>query len=285
MLAIFDRPLPPSPSAVLAVLQGIVNRESDYAEQIRVAKAQWAQKNSTSAKSNAFRDIRKTLAEMCIGPIRCAYCEDSLADEVEHILPKSLFPDAAFQWRNYLFACGPCNAPKSSRYGVVSGETVEEFIRNPRLPVVRPPSGVAGLINPRAEDPFVFLELDMGGTTPEGREIDGTFDFVPTEGLTAANTARARFTIDVLGLNREVIRVARANAFGGFRARLSEYADRKEAGAGRPDLDRLKNDLLGTPHLTVFAEMRRQRAFIPEIDHLFDRVPEALTWPVVKSAE
>lgn len=55
---------------------------------------------------------------------------DSAADEVEHIAPKALFPERVFDWTNYIYACGPCNGPKSNRYSYVttSGE-MKEFIR------------------------------------------------------------------------------------------------------------------------------------------------------------
>lgn len=35
-----------------------------------------------------FADVRRVLDEMCSGPRRCGYCEDSCADEIEHIRPK-----------------------------------------------------------------------------------------------------------------------------------------------------------------------------------------------------
>lgn len=194
---------------------------------------------------------------MCIGPVRCAYCEDSLADEVEHIRPKTLFPEQVFRWDNYLFACGPCNGPKGSRYGVISNDKIEEFVRTRGGQINPPPDGESALIDPRTEDPMEFLELDLGGTTPDGVELSATFEFLPKDTASVVAQARAAFSIDVLGLNREVMRVARENAFGGFRARLREYVDEKVNGASDARLKELRDDLLCTPHLTVFAEMRQ----------------------------
>lgn len=282
MLAIATRALAASPTKVLKEIQAIVDAGVDYPARVEIAKTQWDQKTSSQAKTLAFQVIRSTLAKMCIGAVRCAYCEDSFADEVEHILPKNLFPEHAFVWNNYLFSCGPCNGPKSNRYGVLMGQEVVEFVRRRSDPIVPPPVGVAGFIDPRSEDPLVFFDLDMGGVSPDGEVIEGTFELLPAEELSAANQSRARFTIDVLGLNREVIRVARANAFGGFRARVREYVECKEAGESLEKLTRLRSDLLLTPHLTVFAEMRRQRALLPEIDGLFARAPEVLEWPLVR---
>lgn len=283
MLRIADRAIPAGTLTTLARLQAKVDAGADYAARVALAKSQWDSKTSSEAKKAAFQSIKNNLDHMCVGPRRCAYCEDSLADEIEHILPKDVFPEATFRWSNYLFACGPCNGPKNNRYGVVvDGGEVVEFIRKRGDPIVPPPAGPSGCINPRLEDPLELLDLDLGGQAPSGETFDGTFNFMPAEGLGADNLARAAFSIDVLGLNREVMCVARANAFGGFRARLVEYRVVQEQGGSEGQLARLRDDLLKTHHLTVFAEMRRQKQLLPEIDALFDAIPEAMAWPLTK---
>jgi len=158
---------------------------------------------------------------------------------------------------------------------------VTEFIRRPRRDVVAPPSGDPALLDPRSEDPTGFLELDLGGVTPDGSVLTATYDFLPRDGLSKLELARADYTITLLDLNREMLRIARENAFGGFRARLYEYAEKREAGVSPIILERLRSDLLRTPHLTVFAEMRRQRLSLPEIDALLLRAPESAQWPLV----
>jgi 5-methylcytosine-specific restriction endonuclease McrA len=278
MLAINHRPLEATPSAVLATMQETVDRETEYPARVQIAGALWKTKNGSASGKAAFRTIRETLSQMCVGSVRCAYCEDSLADEIEHIYPKSLFPERAFLWSNYAFVCGPCNGPKGSRYGYLVGSEVLEFVRKPRDPIVPPPSAPGALVNPRAEDPLQFLELDLGGVTANGSHIMGTFEILPADGLSPEALSRAEFTISVLNLNREVIRVARENAFGGFRARLREYVQKREVEAQPAELERHRLDLLRTPHLTVFAEMRRQRNRLPEIDDLLQRAPEAEQW-------
>lgn len=281
MLKIAVRDLEESALKTLAAIQKIVDKPAGYPERVAQAKSEWDAKMGTNAKKAAFKVVRETLAKMCVGSVRCAYCEDSLADEVEHIRPKNLFPDHAFIWENYLFACGPCNGPKSNRYGVLNGASIEEFIRGRKDLVVPPAAGMSGFINPRAEDPFAFLEMDLGGITPDGTRIDGTFDILPLDGLGVAERARAMFTIDVLGLNREAIRAARKNAFGGFSARMHQYVASKESGADVYELTHLQADLLRTPHLSVFEDIRRQRLLLPNLLNLFARAPEMLAWEVV----
>ncbi|KUY70759.1 hypothetical protein WS46_31775 [Burkholderia sp. RF4-BP95] len=43
-------------------------------------------------------------------------------------------------------------------------------------------------------------------------------------------------------------------------------------------LDLLQADIIGTPHLTVFFEMRRQRSLLPEVDRLLNDAPDAALW-------
>jgi hypothetical protein len=277
MLRIPDRTLPQSASKTLSSLQSGIDAKQDYSARVKAAKAAWDSKKSTTVKKKAFEIIRETLASMCIGSVRCSYCEDSAADEIEHVRPKNFFPDHTFRWKNYIFACGPCNGPKGNRYGVIVGNQVEEFIRKPKDPVLPPPDGLSALIDPRAEDPLDFIELDLGGVTADGVILDPTFDFV-AQVTDSVIEARAEFSIKILGLNRELVRAARENAFGGFRARLREYVQEKAAGATDKRLSEIRDDILRTPHLTVFAEMRRQRSFLPDIDTLFQNAPEALSW-------
>lgn len=60
----------------------------------------------------------------------------------------------------------------------------------------------------------------------------------------------------------------------------TEYVHAKGENAAVGRLEELKDDLLSTPHLTVFAEMRRQKAYLPQIAHLLAIAPEAETWPL-----
>lgn len=278
MLFMPPRPLDAETLEALAALQETVSHAQSFEERVFLAADLWKKKNSRTQWRQAFHAVRATLARMCTGPIRCSYCEDSLADEIEHIRPKNLFPDLAFVWENYLFSCGPCNGPKSNRYGHIDKNKVIEYRRVRSAPISPPPSGESALIDPRREDPCAYLELDLGGVTPGGMTLQATYEFMPADPLTTLDLERARFTIDVLGLNREVIRVARGNAFGGFRARLREYVEKKEDSACEKIVKSHRDDLLRTPHLTVFSEMRRQRKALPEIDDLFNRAPEAVEW-------
>lgn len=265
----------------LATLQAQVAASGGYAAQVAAGKRLWDSKKGTKAGQSAFADVRDTLARMCTGPRRCHYCEDSEADEVEHVRPKGLFPGQVFDWNNYLYACGPCNGPKNIRHGVVRGTQVEEIRRPRRAPPSPPPDLPDALIDPRREDPRHFLELDLGGEAPNGLQVDGTFEFLPLPGLSETATARAAFTIDVLGLNRQVLIDARINAYSGFRARLREYLAERATVNDPAALATLRAAILATPHLTVFDEMRRQAGFLPFMAQALAAAPEIASWSVV----
>ncbi len=208
---------------------------------------------------------------MCSGARRCCYCEDSCADEIEHIKPKHLYPELVFTWQNYVYACGPCNGPKNNRFRIFHSRTgtVLDISRKAIDPVRKPPRGDPLLIDPRCEDPLRFLELEM----------EATFYLLPRLGLTKRDQLRAEYTIELLHLNdRDLLPRARRNAFGSFRARLIEYEKKKSQGATASVLRNLVKDLLQMPHPTVWAEMKRQRNDHLELNHLFQAVPEALNW-------
>jgi uncharacterized protein (TIGR02646 family) len=259
--------LPRAAEQGLRRYQAEIDGEPSYAKRVELAAAKFA-----GPKGNAvFSQVKGTLDAMCAGARRCMYCEDSAADEVEHHHPKSLYPELTFVWSNYLYACGPCNGPKNNRFAVFTARgEVFPILRQPGARIAKPPAGDKVLLHPRAEDPLDYLMLDIGG---------GTFLFVPVADKGSREFKRAEYTIDVLGLNRRTfLPRARREAFGSYRARLVEFGQKKESGAGRSELDLLAEAVRHMQHPTVFHEMKRQRALLPEIDALFRRVPEALSW-------
>jgi uncharacterized protein (TIGR02646 family) len=274
MLKIRNEAADESSAEKLAELQLAIDGIREYEGRVSKAKESWAKKAGTSAGRSLFSGVRKHLADLCFGVVRCCYCEDSAADEIEHVRPKSFFPDLCFVWENFLFACGPCNGPKNDSYAAWDGHAVIHAKRKRKGPVVEPPAGISCLIDPRSEDATQLIELDIGGVTPGGRELNATFRFVERSGLAELERERAVYTIKTLRLNRDVLTRSRRNAFGGFLARISDFVAKKNAGAGRDVLQHALDDLVVSPHLTVFLEMRRQANLLPEIAALFDQAPE-----------
>lgn len=266
LLHLDDPGLSPSTRRRLGHFQAEVDAAGDYAAQVAEAKILFPRRNRSN--NPVFREVRRQLRIMSPGAQRCAYCEDSVGDEVEHIKPKDLYPSVVFVWDNYVLACGPCNTGKSNKFAVIDGHG--DFINVTRRrgePVVPPIRGEPALINPRFEDPLEFLDL----------EISETFAFLPRDGISSEKEKCADFTIRILKLNRDVLLEARNSAFGSYRARLQEYRAKRQ-NASDEELDILQQGIQAMPHPSVWAEMKRQHELVDELRELFGEVPEALDW-------
>ncbi|GAB3753615.1 HNH endonuclease [Spirosoma pomorum] len=170
----------------LKLLQEEINILPSFEEQSDFAKTSFSNRNR---KGNVvFDEVKKALTKMCAGARRCVYCEDSVADEVEHIYPKDIYPGKAFDWDNYVYACGPCNGPKNNKFAVFREDTgtFQRVNPPPRTPAVQPPIGDSVLINPRTEDPLDYCMLDLSGT----------FKFVITKQKETRDYQRAEYTFD-----------------------------------------------------------------------------------------
>jgi uncharacterized protein (TIGR02646 family) len=250
--------------AGLQSLQDAVDGAGDYAARVAGAKKSWDRK-----PKSVFDVVRAALTEMCSGVRRCCYCEDSLADEVEHMKPKDLYPEAAFRWENYVYACGPCNGPKNSKFAVIleTGRRVT-VTRKRNAPVVPPTPGEPALINPREEDPEDFLQLDLVTT----------FQFVPRPGLAGVDLEKANYTYELLFEGRDDMAATRREAYKDYLAHLRSYIKRRDEGAPGEELNGLRDDILRRQHPSVWREMQRQPNSHPELAQAFAEAPEALKW-------
>jgi hypothetical protein len=199
------------------------------------------------------------------------YCEDSVADEVEHFRPKDLYPEFVFAWENYLYACGRCNGSKSNQFALFSSLTgaVVEVTRSRGAPLVEPEPGDPLLIDPRHEDPLRFLRLDLRDTFLfQAMHPQGTREY-----------ERAQYTLKVLHLNEpEYMRDARENAYEAYCGILHRYILEKKANRDHSRLERKIAAIRRTAHPTVWAEMKRQREQNSDLRALFRAAPEALDW-------
>jgi uncharacterized protein (TIGR02646 family) len=276
MLRLENRPVSQEAQAVLDELQSLVDDGDTFSVRVELAKHWWKRKTSRVSHADAFAEIRRLLASMAYGSVRCAYCEDSAADEIEHIAPKTVVPALAFNWMNCCYACGPCNGPKSNRHAIIDAHDVLTVIDDNAL--TDQPAGPMALIDPRVDDYKEFLELDIGGVTPEGRQLSPTSQFRVRAGLSGRDEARARWTIDVLDLNREVVRKARETALQAYRASLLEYAGEKKGGAAPRELADLRVGILAMPHASVLNELIRQVDTQPKVRRVMEDAPEIASW-------
>lgn len=261
----------------LAKYQKAIDDLPSFEEKRVKAKSAFSSRNKKG--NQVFDAVKIKLSELCSGARRCAYCEDNVADEVEHIYPKDIYPNMCFSWDNYVYACGPCNGPKNNKFAIfkhADGQYVEVNTKNPK-PVDLPPPGDAVLINPRIEDPMEYCMLD----------IKDTFKFVIIAEENTREHKRVHYTFnEVLCLNdqREYLRQARMNAYGNYRSRLYTYAHEKNSGAAKAVLDKMIEGIQKEAHPTVWKEMQRYYkqnflvSFDQQLHQLFTACPEALDW-------
>lgn len=267
----------PETLAILASYQAEVAVEPTFATRCAKAKSLFSSRN---VKGNpVFDAIKKGLLLISPGIERCAYCEDSKCDEVEHIYPKSLYPHLCFLWSNYLYACGICNGPKNNLFAIFrldNGLFHEVNPPNNQIAVTEPPEGDCVLIDPRRDNPLNFCMLDLQNFK---------FCILPAKGT--KEYLRADYTYNkVLRLNeqREYLREQREVAYHNYKSRLYHYTDLRLRGANQNKLDKMIANLKRESHPTVWKEMQRQYTlgFVLKIDeelhNLFQQSPEALTW-------
>ena len=251
----------------LDACQARVDGAGDYAARVAAGKSLFRRCNRRG--NRVFDVVRHTLEDMCFGVQRCGYCEDSVGDQIEHVWPRSLYPERTFVWENYLLACGGCNRAKGGDFSVFDGAGgLVNVARRRGDPILEPAPGMPALIDPRSEDPLAFLAL----------EIEDTFQFLPREHLGDVDETRAEYTIDLLELNRDVLSKARGQACGHFRARLVEYRHDRDAGVDAAALATKREAIRACDHPTVWREMQRQQDDVPKLRRLFADVPEALQW-------
>lgn len=271
MIQLPDAPLPTRAASQLEKWQDEINVLATYPQRVSAAKSQFSARNTKANKT--FQAVKTMLTAMCSGARRCSYCEDSAADEVEHFRPKDLYPEAVFAWNNYLYACGNCNSPKSNKFAVFSEQNgaIVDVTRPKKVDpsTITPPlMGRALLIDPRRENPLDFMDLDV---------LD-TFVFIERDD-TPEIEQRARYTIETLHLNdRDFLVQARREAFISYRARLREYNHFKHGSALQTQLNATIAAIQRMQHPTVWREMQRKSAVVPELVALFRESPEALTW-------
>ncbi|MGV3604307.1 MAG: HNH endonuclease [Dyadobacter fermentans] len=295
MIKLTSKELKDSSEKHLLTIQTEILGKDTFRKKAETAIKKWDNKTSGLGK-DAFADVKTVLIEMCVGVEICVYCEQNEATDIEHIYPKKLYPEKAFNWSNYVLACGKCNTHhKSDKFKIFNpegSETVQD-VTPPRGVYSQPNNDDALFINQRINDPMEYLELDL---------VNRQFIFTEKADAGTREFEIAKYTKDLLGLNTRASLVAnRKNAAKFYLSRLERYVHALNsttfaqlAGAiddtehidvnGDFDLEKdrvlssIKLDVLGFHHPTVWRELVRQRENLPKTKELFTHAPEALEW-------
>ncbi|MCB2408615.1 hypothetical protein [Hymenobacter lucidus] len=262
-------------------------------EQVTRAQELWKTKSSVKGGKPAFDEVKQALIDLCVSTELCNYCEHNEATDIEHVYPKSFFPERTFQWPNYLLACKTCNTHyKLDKFAVFAPakSATAVILQRKKLP----PSTDAAFIDPRVDDPLYYLLLDITGKT---------FHLVPHPTLTnPREIAKAQHTLNVLEIGeRPALVKARTDAFNFYQGQLEQYknvmnaatltdledlaqdphlVDKNNTFAAEQQvmLNGLKQSILSYLHPTVWREMQRQHQSLNKTKRLFAAVPAALTW-------
>ncbi|RZK30276.1 MAG: hypothetical protein EOO63_07160 [Hymenobacter sp.] len=248
----------------LARQQQLIDSQPTFTTQVAKAQTRWKGKEGSQTCKAAFAEIRRALRAMTVSAQACSYCEYSEGEDVEHIYPKSWFPERTFAWDNYLLACKSCNTSfKSNDFAVfhpAGSSTVLRLTSQVAGPV---PSTDSVLLNPRAENPLHWLAIDFwaGCAFTQARQIAHRhFITLLREYVEAKNaTTLAQLTAAV----NEPSVVDPQQPLPGQRARI---------------MASLRRAIRTHPHPSVWQELQRQHATMPQATQLFQSAPEALSW-------
>lgn len=158
--------LPPTAAAALASRQ----RAADAQRATGVFKVEEVWK--TARRTKPLKAVLATLKTMTGRRERCMYCSDSHGTDIEHFWPKSAYPERLFHWPNLLLVCTACGRIKGSRFPLRDG--------------------VPLLIDPTAEEPWLFLDFD-----PATGNLVPRFDL-----LTGQWNSKGEETVRLLELDR-----------------------------------------------------------------------------------
>jgi hypothetical protein len=293
MIPLSSKALLPSTLVELARQQRAVNKPGVFADRVAKAQARWKSKAGSKAGKLAFAEIIKELIRMTVSDNACSYCEHNEGGDIEHIYPKSWFPERAFVWENYLWACKSCNTTfKNSSFAVFNPNGSTTLVNLTSQTLGPPPTSDGVLLNPRTENPLDYLELDFRAGLA----------FTPRLGLSPREHERAIYTRELLHLNRRPeLRKARAIAHRHFIGLLREYVDVKgsttltelKAVVNIPHIvdptrsfarqraeimASLRRAVRSHPHPSVWYEIKNQHSSIAQAPALFAKALEALAW-------
>jgi hypothetical protein len=240
----------------LAARRARITAAGSRAEGYAIARAGFRTKSGRH-----FDEIRRRLAEIAPAGSACFYCERDRYRDIDHLRPIRHFPEACFDWTNYVYACAICNQDaKQDRYAIITNDGELVVLDRNRPIDDPPPRGTHAVIDIRREDAFAFMALDL----ETGRFV--------SEATDATAARRADFTRELLRLDTDDLSRARRQARKAFKQYLSLYASaigNGDAGTAR----RILEEILELPHPTVLAEMRRQSKALPELGPLFTGLP------------
>jgi uncharacterized protein (TIGR02646 family) len=270
-------------------LQKKIDGEAVFVNKVKQAQALWGSKGGKKGK-DAFVEVIKELKSLCVFTEVCNYCEQNEGGDIEHIFPKSFFPQHTFQWENYILACKQCNSgyKLDKCYVIDAHNNLVQVARG-----TQPVSTIGAFINPRLEDPNHFLMLNM---------LTYTFEILP--GLNKKDNYKANTTLQILALNdRDILKAARKSAAKYYFERMERLVKMLNC-TSKKNLEKLlnpydkyfdwtlalvdiktaikeshKKEIASYQHPSVWYAIKTIQSKIePKWKAIFKEIPEALHW-------
>lgn len=234
-------PLPRTPvtAQVRELLARRTRNVQDAGATSRAARAEWDRAHAPK------KHVRTALEVMARGAVRCMYCDDSRATDIDHFEPLERAPLRAFEWLNHLLACSHCNSNAKREQYPVDGR------------------GNCLLVDPTAEDPTDHLQLLLH----------------TGEYAAVAGSPKGQETIRVFGLNRPDLVKGRQDAFHRARSNLRDWHQLREQNDREAvqEAARVARALLDSPFVDVVHAMAR---LTPGVAHV---VVGRLTVPALEA--
>jgi uncharacterized protein (TIGR02646 family) len=289
MIQLVSKNLTEKTQKVLEELQYKINILNEFHIRVDKANILWKNKKNTIGEESLI-EVKKVLTEMCVNIKVCNYCEHNEANDIEHIYPKSFFPEYTFDWNNYLLTCKQCN----SGYKLDQCHLIDNY---DNLIVLKrgekPFNSLLAFINPRVENPSNFIILDLT-----------TFKFRILEGIKIKDYIKANSTLEILALNqRDTLIEARKNAATFIYNRLIQLIDIIDSNS-KENIFRIlasydsyldknksleeykyeikhayKNQIISHAHPSVWYSIKKVESKVsPKWSTIFNKIPEALDW-------
>lgn len=279
---------------VLDKKQKTINDLSTFIAKSNKAGKAWNSKGSPEI----FKRVKKHLITLCVSVEVCNYCESNEANDIEHILPKKLFPHLTFLWTNYLLACQNCNSNfKQDQFAIfepLNSEIVTEFILRQKVEI-QPATEDHVFIHPHLENPMDFLWLELNtcifNIHPNFIENENSREFKKGDYTLRILKLNERATLvqgrevalkEYLRLLKEYIAVKNATDFEGLKMAVHDFPAVDE---NIPFFEEKQNFIMSIQkeikshrHPTVWHELVRQRALKSSLNKLFEEAPEAILW-------
>lgn len=183
------RPCGPRPVLPAAVSERLL-RDTAQIRQSAEPKPEAARRYDNARVAQWFEPVILALKAMAGPGGNCMWCSSSESSQVEHYRPKSVYPELALSWDNYLWACGVCNS-------VYKGD--------------RFPTGAKQLLDPVAEQVWDYFFIDDTGL------LTPAFD-----ASTQQANSRAVSTRDLIRLNREDVHARRRSRMRELRQQVED---------------------------------------------------------------